>query len=125
MAHLIIIRGLPGSGKSTLAKEFGYNHFEADQYFTDLEGNYNFDATKIREAHRQCRNLVFNALQVGQNTVVSNTFTQLWEMDEYLNFCEEFGHKVTVIKCEGNYGSIHNVPEDIVAKMAERWEDYY
>lgn len=124
MAHLIIIRGLPGSGKSTLAKTFSWNHFEADQYFTDLEGNYDFDPIKLREAHGWCQEMVFDALELGQDTVVSNTFTTLWEMDSYINYCDEYGHTFSVIKCEGSYGSVHDVPEDVISKMRDRWEDY-
>ena len=52
MSKLLIIRGLPGSGKSTLARNIWMNTdfddiFEADMYFEDNLGNYNFDATKL------------------------------------------------------------------------------
>ena len=51
---LILIRGLPGSGKSTLARllknDFGAVHYEADQYFVNESGEYNWSATKIRDA---------------------------------------------------------------------------
>ena len=39
---LTIIRGLPGSGKSTLAKTLDVNHYEADMYFVDAKGEYDF-----------------------------------------------------------------------------------
>lgn len=79
MANLVVIRGLPGSGKSTFAKTLGYYHFEADQYFTDLNDEYHFDPAKLKEAHEWCQNSVFEALNRGQDTVVSNTFTRLWK----------------------------------------------
>ena len=53
MKELFLLRGLPGSGKSTFAN-FVWNEYaicEADKFFYDKEGNYNFDATKIKQAH--------------------------------------------------------------------------
>jgi len=49
---LYIVRGIPGSGKSTFAKTLGGNHYEADMYFIGESGNYNFDPTKIKDAHQ-------------------------------------------------------------------------
>jgi hypothetical protein len=55
---LYIIRGLPGSGKTTEAKRLAaenpdnFKIYEADDYFLDAtSGIYNFDATKLQEAH--------------------------------------------------------------------------
>lgn len=119
MAHLLIVRGLPGSGKSTFAKSIkGYSHYEADQHFTDASGNYRFDRSKLREAHEDCQDRVKRALDHGDNVVVSNTFTQLWEIKPYT----EMGHPYTIVTCEGNYGNIHGVPDEAVKRMADRWE---
>ena len=89
MPKLILIRGLPGSGKSTLAKQYvaqgSFKHFEADQFFVDANGNYNFDPSKIKFAHQWCQDQVRKALVEGYNVVVSNTFTQKWEMKAYLD----------------------------------------
>jgi len=57
---LTLVRGLPGSGKSTFAN-FIWNDYaicEADKFFTDKEGNYNFDASKLKEAHKWCKEQV-------------------------------------------------------------------
>jgi len=51
---LILCRGICGAGKSTFAKTLGGTHFEADQFFTDDEGNYKFDGSKIKLAHNWC-----------------------------------------------------------------------
>lgn len=57
-----IMRGLPGSGKSYFANNVlppmlscTHTIHSADQYFTDVQGNYNFDPKGLPEAHRQCR----------------------------------------------------------------------
>ena len=57
MKELYLLRGLPGSGKSTLAKSLGGKHFEADMYFV-RDGEYQFDVTKLKEAHEWCRSSV-------------------------------------------------------------------
>ena len=57
---LTLVRGLPGSGKSTFANNIT-NEFsvcEADKFFYDKEGNYNFDATKLSQAHKWCKEQV-------------------------------------------------------------------
>ncbi len=134
MAHLYIVRGLPGSGKSTFAKRLLLHKVvlatrEADTFFYNEEGEYVYNPKRIREAHAWCQDQVFRLLkQVGDedsiNVAVSNTFTQRWEMQPYIDFCEENGHTFTVIICEGNYGNIHGVPEETIEKMRKRWEPY-
>lgn len=118
MHHLLIIRGLPGSGKSTLAKTLGRFHVEADMFFVK-NGIYQFDKTKIREAHEWCFNTVCDALRF-KDVVVSNTFTRIWEMQKYL----DLPNPKTVITVEGNYGNVHGVPPSVVEEMRKRWEPY-
>ena len=106
---LTLVRGLPGSGKSTFA-HFIWNDYaicEADKFFYDTEGNYNFDATKLRQAHEWCRNQVETRMKDNQNNpqfypeiVVSNTFTQEWEMEAYYKLAEQYGYKVFSIIVE-------------------------
>ena len=125
---LILIRGLPGSGKSTLAKkEFrnkGFIHYEADMFF-ERTGEYIFDPSKLKDAHAWCQKVTKYALGYGGKVVVSNTFVRLWEIQPYLDIAEEAGClKVKVIKCVGNYGSVHGVPLETIERMKRNWEDY-
>ena len=118
--ELILIRGLPGSGKSTLAKGAypKHLHIETDMYFVDGEGNYEFEGSKIKAAHEWCQKTVKEHLDRGHNIVVSNTFTQRWELEPYLKMCKH----VEVIEATGEFENVHGVPEAIIRKMKERWE---
>jgi len=92
MRTLIILRGLPGSGKSTFANYmFSNNIFEADKYFYDEDGTYNFDVTKLHAAHKWCQLRVEHAMednlesngQYFSEIVVSNTSTTEKELEPY------------------------------------------
>lgn len=122
--RLVILRGVPGSGKSTLARSKPYRdymHFEADMFF-EAEGIYCYDPSRVKEAHEWCFAQVEKALLAGDDVVVSNTFTRLSEFAPYVWFAEFIGAEVEVIECNGNYKNIHNVPEEVVQRMRDRWE---
>lgn len=121
--ELVLIRGLPGSGKSTLAKSMqGYMHFEADMYFT-RDGEYIFDHSKIKDAHAWCQWWVKDNLSRGYKVVVSNTFTQKWEMQPYLDMAEHLGVPVRIIEANGNFQNMHGVPDEAIERMRARWEE--
>lgn len=55
---MVIMRGVPGCGKSTIVKHlmkvFDTNCVcSADQYFMK-NGTYNYDRSKIKDAHQYC-----------------------------------------------------------------------
>jgi hypothetical protein len=130
--NLYIVRGLPGSGKSTFARSIAkpYQIFEADQYFMK-RGKYNFDPTKLRDAHDSCKQRVVNRMRESlfnsiffRNIVVSNTFTQDWEMKFYRNIARKYGYKVHTIIVENRHKgtNVHGVPEDKIEIMKDRFE---
>ena len=125
MKELILLRGLPGSGKSTLAKSIGGSHVEADMFFIDDVGNYNFDASRLKDAHEWCRKTTETAINRGASKIiVSNTFTMEWEMDAYYELAKEYGYRVHTLIVENRHGGVneHNVPDDKLEQMKNRFE---
>jgi tRNA uridine 5-carbamoylmethylation protein Kti12 len=120
MTTLVLIRGLPGSGKSTLAKSLGCLHVEADMFFM-RDAVYQYDKKRIKQAHIWCLSTARMASGYRCDVVVSNTFTTIKEMEPYFGMVYD---KLRVIKCVGDYGNVHDVPADVLKKMASRWEDY-
>ena len=124
MKELFLLRGLPGSGKSTLAKALGGEQVEADQYFM-VNGEYHFDPSKIKTAHEWCRNQVSDWMFLEfQRIVVSNTFTQEWEMEPYLRMAKEKGYRVYSLVVENRHGgeTVHGVPSEKLQQMKSRFE---
>ena len=131
MKNLYLLRGLPGSGKSTLAREIGDAFVEADMFFMS-DGEYKFDGSKIKDAHAWCKATVREWMEINFNTygleyeniVVSNTFTQEWEMEDYYVLAKEYGYKVFSMIVENRHGgvNIHECPEEKIEQMRNRFE---
>jgi predicted kinase len=130
--NLILIRGMPGAGKTTFARLLcnglveadGVQWFEADEWW----GRYNdgkFDPTKLGEAHRWCRAHVETGLASGFDVVVTNTFTQEWELKPYYELARTYNarlHSLIVERRRDNATSIHDIPAETLKKMEDRFE---
>jgi predicted kinase len=133
MPELILVRGIPGSGKSTLAKTLMYfrqsvdyadfDHFEADQFFIDQKtGKYNFDASKLNQAHNWCLDQTREGLTRNAVVYVSNTFTTKRELKPYFEMAKEFGIVPVVYLAQNQFNNVHNVPEDKLQAMRDRFQ---
>ena len=133
MKKLILLRGLPGAGKSTFANCIcnRYGICEADKYFIGEDGVYRFDGSKLKDAHKWCRDEVETRMkdnavnpQFYPEIVVSNTFTQEWEMEEYFKLAEQYGYMVFSIIVENRHGGVneHGVPAEKLEQMRSRFQ---
>lgn len=124
MKELFLLRGLPGAGKSTLAKSLNEVYFEADQYFIEFH-EYKFDATKLSTAHKWCQLRTEHSMEdEWPRIVVSNTFTQEWEMDRYYELAKQYGYRVYSLIVENRHNGVneHGVPADKIRQMRKRFE---
>jgi predicted kinase len=129
---VVITRGCSGAGKSTYAKEKYPRAFfcSADHFFVDESGVYNFDPHKIKIAHQFCQNAFRAALKNAQPLiVVDNTHTQLWEFEYYIDLSKKYNYRVVVVRIDADpkkaaKRNVHKVPENVVVRMYNRFEDF-
>ena len=97
-----------------------------------VDGEYKFDATKLKQAHEFCRNTVETYMrdnvevndQFYRQIAVSNTFTQEWEMQPYFDLAKKYGYTVFTVIVENRHGGVnqHGVPDEVLTKMRDRFE---
>jgi predicted kinase len=132
VGDLILLRGLPGAGKTTLAEVILQSSqgvrpdvISADNYFMDDKGNYNFDVSKIKETHNSCQQICAERMRLEfSKVVVANTFTEQWEMEPYFEMAERYNYRVHSVIIENRHDgkNIHNVPEDKLKQMKNRFQ---
>ena len=127
MKELFLLRGLPGSGKSTLANSIGGSWVEADHFFLNEKGEYAFDGSKLKDAHKWCQDTVERIMNwdvMVNRILVSNTFTQEWEMQPYYDLAEEHGYRVYSLIIENRHDgkNQHGVPVEKLVQMKQRFE---
>jgi predicted kinase len=125
MKNLYLLRGIPGCGKSTFANNLAGVIYSADMYFEDQYGNYNFDPSKIKQAHAWCKRVTMEAMEAEFSDItVANTFTQEWEMKDYIDMATKYGYIVFSLIIENRHGNknVHGVPDETIKKMTDRFE---
>lgn len=89
------------------------------------DGEYKFCPDKIKMAHEWCRVQVMHSMICEMpKIVVSNTFTQKWEMDAYYELAKQYGYQVHSLIVENRHGGVneHGVSEEKLEVMRNRFE---
>lgn len=148
---VVILRGIPGSGKSTKAKElkqYYYNQgkevglFSRDDFRKCVLGRINKGSKEdLEELYQQ------SFVDQHQNEMIKDTFYErvidsldsnkdvlIYDMTniskedcffwfEYVTYAKGKGDDVQIVECEGNFKSMHNVPEKIMDDYRKKWEE--
>ena len=125
MKTLILVRGLPGAGKTSFAEFLSQDIpvVSADDYFYD-KGEYKFKIEELGQAHKYAQLCALTMMEKGISKIcVANTFTTEKEMKPYFEMAEMCGYKVFSIIVENRHGnsSIHNVPDETIVAMKNRF----
>ncbi|ORX44666.1 P-loop containing nucleoside triphosphate hydrolase protein [Piromyces finnis] len=139
---MIILRGLPGSGKSTLAKSLLNNYksqgiiLSSDDFFIE-NGVYKYDSSKIVDAHRFNQNRCREHCGKGTTPIIiDNTNVRYREAKVYIEMAIQYGYDIQVREPDTPWWkrrdvkelakrTIHNVPEERIYKMLDRWNDKF
>ena len=95
---VIVLVGPSGCGKSTwianYEKREEWDVCSADHYFMK-DGVYQFDGSKLGEAHQASQEKFKHCLDYGLFTIfVDNTNTQEWERRPYVEAAKKVGYEV-------------------------------
>ncbi|MDA3780213.1 MAG: hypothetical protein PF487_08380 [Bacteroidales bacterium] len=88
------------------------------------DGKYNWTPKKLNVAHewtqRKCRRFMKANVE---RIVVANTSTREREMKPYMDLAEQFGYRVfsVIVETRHDNKSVHNVPEESLEKMRNRF----
>ncbi len=92
MPELLIVCAVPGMDQRAYAQhyinEYSYTHLDVDMYF---------DRTNLAAAQAWCRAECENAMQHGENIVVSNIPAAPPEIDSYLRMAKRHGYTVQIV----------------------------
>lgn len=124
MKSLVLLRHVPGAGSTTFGKLIG-DPISADHFFEDKDGNYNFDATKLHEAHQWCANETEARMKRGaQLVIVANTFVEEWQITRYSYLAKVHNYMFISLIVENRHGGkdIHNVPPETIEKMKRKFD---
>ena len=121
---LILTRGLPCAGKSAFAKLLGRAICCADDYIT-RNGIYLWKPETVSASHEWCQRKCRRFMKIGiERIIIANTNTTMREMKPYFDMAKQFGYKTYSVIVEKYHNSTnnHNVPEETIEKMVNRFE---
>jgi len=123
-----ILRGVSGSGKSIMAAEMPQAVVVSADDFFMVDGKYQFDVTKLGDAHGSCFRRAIEALQAGKDLVVDNTNCSVVEVAPYMLLAQAFGAETEIVRinCDPVVAlarNTHGVPAKAIAAMAKALEE--
>ncbi|XP_034280695.1 NEDD4-binding protein 2 isoform X2 [Pantherophis guttatus] len=134
---LVLLRGLPGSGKSYLARVLLEDNpcgiiLSTDDYFYQKNGQYQFDADCLADAHEWNWKRAKEAFEKRITPIIiDNTNTQAWEMKPYIALSQQHKYKVVFREPdtwwkfkpkELERRNVHGVSKEKIKRMLERYE---
>lgn len=122
---LFLLRGVSGAGKTTLANTLSESlgdsiAFAADDFWG---GEYDFEMSRLNEAHQWCQGQAEKAMKYGMsNVIVHNTLASSKELSPYLYLAEKHNYKVVSLIVENRHGnsSVHNVPKTALDRQRNK-----
>ena len=125
MSVMYIIRGVPGSGKTSLAEILERDLLaivcEADDYFYNEDNEYVYDKSQINEAHKYCFDKVHKTMMKRGNVIISNTSSEEWELQKYIDLANDFGYDIQIITLQSTFSNIHDVPREVLDKFDKKF----
>uniref|UniRef100_A0A224Z533 Nedd4 binding protein 2 n=1 Tax=Rhipicephalus zambeziensis TaxID=60191 RepID=A0A224Z533_9ACAR len=130
---LVLMRGLPGSGKTTLAQKIcGRGVVLSADHFFCQGGKYNFDKSRLSEAHEWNKRRAKKFIQEGRSPIIiDNTNVEIWEMMPYVALALRAKYHVCVLEPDTPWKfdarqltqkNMHGVPRRTIDSMLERYE---
>lgn len=135
MKKVLIYSGFPGSGKSTHAKQSKSDKIHsADNFFLDMDENYNFDPERISDAHKWCFRQFLADIEYYAKfpddaiICVDNTNISAWEISPYLMVAVSHGFEVEIVEihCDPEVAfkrQTHGVPKKSFDSMVHRFQN--
>ena len=123
---LLVMRGIPGAGKSTLVSSRAPSAVvcSADHFFTQPDGRYVFDGSKLGRAHDQCYATFLHAVSDDVESVAVDNTNLTWKsMSRYVEGGLDHGYEVELLDVITPHAvaaarCVHNVPASVVQKLA-------
>ncbi|HOG38300.1 MAG TPA: hypothetical protein PLD95_02395 [bacterium] len=122
---LILVRGLPGSGKTTFSELFGKTNICSNDDYHMVKGKYEWKKEKEALARFECQKKCERLMTTNTPTiVVANTLTTSDEMSPYYILADKYNYRVFSVIVENRHDgiSLHNVPNDTIQEMRNRFE---
>jgi predicted kinase len=132
MKQVIIMRGVSGAGKSTVALKLAEDAVSrqetaqicsADYFFLDINDAYQFDGSKLGDAHKDCLSDFLIAVEDDVDLViVDNTNINVEDMAPYVALGELYGYEVEILQVDTPASvamkrNVHGVPDKSVLRM--------